>query len=272
MTRRTRDPINVVTIEQLGTPGGPSLVFLGGWAMNTHTYRDRLTDLTAHGTVYAISLPGFGGNPSLPIHQSTIAHHATVIHDALRQQNIPAPYTLIGHSTGAGIATQIAAHHPDQVRAIILITPVGHPDPISQSLLRMAIASAREVIRSFRHQPLPTLDLKADRNLPSNLRLAVDAKNTNLTQPLTTLAETGTPVHLILATDDAITPPGDLLHIPHAHIYPVTGGHTWFATKPEEFTELFANILTPPAHNITTPWYARIPIIGRWLTRWATHR
>lgn len=261
----------VPLVEQLGTPGRHPVVFLGGWAMTVENYRDRLDALAEHFTVYAITLPGFGPNTALPLHESTLTGHAHAIHRAIEQLHLTRPYTLLGHSTGAGIAALLADRHPHHVRELILITPVGHPDPVIRGTVRtlrslpaLETAHGSRERRSIRAD----LDLSWNKNLLANLRLAISAKRANLTSTLTGLTDV-LPVHLILAPDDTVTPPGSLLTIPGAHIHTVTGGHAWFATRPHECHELLLGILQPQPPAATAPAPEAHPAL-QWIRRTLT--
>lgn len=48
------------------------------------------------------------------------------------------PYTVIAHSRGCNFALRMAIAHPDQVRALVLLEPSGHPDPAEHDLSRLS--------------------------------------------------------------------------------------------------------------------------------------
>jgi pimeloyl-ACP methyl ester carboxylesterase len=234
-------------------PANPVAVFIGGWGMSIDSYRERLENLSETYTVYAISLPGFGGSQALDLKHSTVHEHAKLINQALHLFDLDDKYLLMGHSTGGGVAAHIAAANPAQVKHLILMMPIGHPDPLRTSWTRIIEHMRRTTVRGL-------IDLRIDRNLLSNLKLAVNAKNTDLFHDLSALAAANVSVHLILAEDDLITPPGNLANIPGAHLHLVTGGHSWFAAKPEEFQNIMKTITEEPAeaHPVKAGWLHRL--------------
>jgi pimeloyl-ACP methyl ester carboxylesterase len=233
-----------ITVEVIGAPSEHTIIFIGGWGMTVDMYRERLEKLGEHFQIYAFSLPGFGNNPHLPVKNSTVHGHFRVIHRALHALDLPGRYTLMGHSTGAGVAALIAEEHPRQVSELVMIMPIGSPDPLHRSFHR--------IVKHVLTTPYTGIDIKPfNRSLFSNLRLASAAKGIDLTGELASLVRHGVPLHLFVSDTDLIAPPGSLKNVPGAVVHTVPGGHSWFQTHPEQFQqsmdELLSQYRTQPA-------------------------
>ena len=103
--------------------GGQSLIWLHGWGME-HASLLRLAGLfkgTHRNTLY--DQPGFGHTPRLHDGAGTEDYA-----DALAREleHVPGgPHILIGHSFGGRVSVQMAARHPQLVKAIVLIGGAG---------------------------------------------------------------------------------------------------------------------------------------------------
>jgi len=73
------------------------------------------------GVVVAVDLPGFGAapEPDVPL---TMPEHADLVAAYLSAEGLPA-VTVVGHSMGSQVATELAVRHPDRVRAVVLAAP-----------------------------------------------------------------------------------------------------------------------------------------------------
>jgi pimeloyl-ACP methyl ester carboxylesterase len=99
--------------------GPVRVVFLHGWARRGQDFVACAAALAAHGVAsVALDLPGFGSSP-VPTVAGGAFHYAELVTPAL-QQCAEIPLVMVGHSFGGRIATVIAAHHPELVRALIL--------------------------------------------------------------------------------------------------------------------------------------------------------
>ncbi|MGH8861222.1 MAG: alpha/beta fold hydrolase [Jatrophihabitantaceae bacterium] len=92
---------------------------LGGAATNWTDFAGLLRDELA---IEAIDLPGFGrSGPARGDDYSLQAHADTVI--AYLEQSARGPVHLVGNSMGGAIALVVAAHRPDLVRTLTLVSP-----------------------------------------------------------------------------------------------------------------------------------------------------
>jgi pimeloyl-ACP methyl ester carboxylesterase len=96
------------------------VVFLHGWARRGQDFAACATELAAHGVAsVALDLPGFGSSPN-PTVAGGRRHYAELVTPALQKLG-EGPLVLVGHSFGGAVATVIAAHHPELVRALVLV-------------------------------------------------------------------------------------------------------------------------------------------------------
>jgi pimeloyl-ACP methyl ester carboxylesterase len=230
---------NKFTVDIYGTADKPHILFFGGWGVPASSYRDRLSLLGEHFFVYGVSLPGFGDNEPLTFEKNHIRGHAEFFGEyVLPNMELSDGLVLMGHSTGAGVATLIAEQHAGLTSKLILVSPVGSPDPLHKSLVRM----------------IKEIDLKEAlkystaeywrRALP-NMRLGVDAKYIDLVGTLDNLISKGLDVHIFLSQNDRIAPPGKLPEINNAKIVWVEGGHSWFKDYPDDLLTSMIDIIYP---------------------------
>ena len=105
---------------------GLPVVFLHGWALGQHTYRDVIEAIAAQGCrVIAPSMPGFGGTPELPGSEFSLRGYAQWVADLLDVIGVDEPAMVVGHSFGGGVATRFAHDHRTRVRGLVLVNSIG---------------------------------------------------------------------------------------------------------------------------------------------------
>lgn len=105
-----------------GPDNGPPLVLIHGQASKWQDHLKVLPELSARHHVFAVDVHGHGGSDRLPAEEYTNVRVAGLIADFLAEV-VGAPAVLSGHSSGALIATWIAAHRPHLVRGLVLEDP-----------------------------------------------------------------------------------------------------------------------------------------------------
>jgi pimeloyl-ACP methyl ester carboxylesterase len=212
----------ILTISEYGDEGYPPLLFVGGWGVSTESYAERLEHLGQRFKVYSISLPGFGENEPLDFWNNHIRGQSDYIRGAVEEiVNRHERLFLMGHSTGAAIATFLANYFPEKVTRLVLVSPIGSPDPLSKSFIRMLRAiNVKEVLKYSTAQ--------YRRRAISNIRLGIEAKYLDLSPHLKNAKARGVEIDLFLADNDLIAPPGKLVEIEEVSIFWVEGGHAWF--------------------------------------------
>lgn len=248
-----------------GPVGAHPVLFIGGWGLSGDRYRASLEGLTEVFRVYIVGLPGFGNVPGLPLKQSTVEGMTEVALAAWQElDGWDSPetgardrYTLMGHSTGGTVAALLAQADPYRVSEVVPVLPAGSPDPIFKAWPRL--------VEHVRRYPLGSgdagLSLSLSPALVNAAVLAVSAKNFDVVPTLTSIIGLGVRVHLVLALDDLVTPPGTLLQVPGAVIHHVHGGHGWFNRETVDAADLLMGIL---AEHVPAPASPGVALPGVW--------
>lgn len=105
-------------------PGGgfdenTALLCLHDAASSARVFRSFLEIMGRDRSVYAPDLPGHGESDPPPT-AATVEDHALGIGDFIRSMRFR-QIDLLGHRTGAAVATEIAIAHPQQVRRVVLV-------------------------------------------------------------------------------------------------------------------------------------------------------
>lgn len=147
-----------------GTDEGDTFVWLHGWGQS-HGSLSRLAQLfKGSGKHYLFDLPGFGKSAKLADGAGTLDYADRLAKELKAISDRPC--ILIGHSFGGRVAVQMAAHHGDHVKAIILIGGAG--------LQRRR--SLTHKIRAFALRTLGKLARLCDNLFKSNFRQAYSNK------------------------------------------------------------------------------------------------
>lgn len=107
-----------------GAPDAVFIIFHGnaGFGLHRSYYRDALRELSGdRWACVVLEYPGYGARSGSPSKDSLEAAAAEVLDVILALH--PAPVYLIGESLGGGVATSLAASHPEAVRGLLLVTP-----------------------------------------------------------------------------------------------------------------------------------------------------
>jgi pimeloyl-ACP methyl ester carboxylesterase len=104
--------------------GDEPLVLVHGAGTSSAIWRRAMGPLVEGRRVVAPDVPGYGGSP--PAGRGFALEEVTErLADGLEEAGVPAPYDLVGHSMGGGIAILLAARHPERVRRLVLVAPAG---------------------------------------------------------------------------------------------------------------------------------------------------
>jgi pimeloyl-ACP methyl ester carboxylesterase len=102
---------------------GPPLVFLSGWAMSAECWRPAVALLAKQYRCLLYDARGVGrSQPASPEARFAIEDHADDLHRMLEAADI-FDALLVGHDLGAVIAAMIAAMHPQDARALVVVSP-----------------------------------------------------------------------------------------------------------------------------------------------------
>lgn len=131
--------INISYIEK--GEGNP-LVLVHGIPTSSFLWRDMIEELSAHGRVIALDLPGFGFSDSPPNGDYTISNYARILEAFLEALSIER-VTLVCHDYGGPIALTYALKNSEQYDRLIILDTFLHRDPPFP--LSMKIATIRPV-------------------------------------------------------------------------------------------------------------------------------
>lgn len=123
---RLRSGIRIRVIER-GDPLGPPVLMLPGWGSTVYIWRSNLPVVVGAGfRAIAVDLKGSGLSDK-PIGESEYTSDAMVEHlaDIVDALALERPI-IIGHSQSASIAFRFAKRDVTKVRALVLLSPVGH--------------------------------------------------------------------------------------------------------------------------------------------------
>ncbi|MDP3703475.1 MAG: alpha/beta hydrolase [Candidatus Omnitrophota bacterium] len=166
-----------VFVQEKGPAGGVPVVLFHGTAAWSELWRRTIDALAAAGfRVIALDLPpfGFSDRPG----SYTRRDQAARVNDVLDQLKA-GPAIIVGHSFGAGAATELVMRYPDRARALVLVdAALGLTSPPSEPPLLVRPQGIREILVSLTiTNPLATKVLlqslieKKERALPEYIEI-----------------------------------------------------------------------------------------------------
>ena len=119
-TVRFQTPTGAVAARLSGPVDGPPIMLIHGTAAWSGFWRQVADHLAGRGwRVIAIDLPPFGWSGRDPEGRYDRATQAERLAAVLRTQSKRA--VVVGHSFGAGAATELALRHPDELKGLVLV-------------------------------------------------------------------------------------------------------------------------------------------------------
>lgn len=162
-------------IHYIEQGSGRPVIMIHGSDGTLFNFKRSIFDLVSHEyRAIAFDRPGHGYSEALNGQPLTIPFNAGVIRDAVHQLGITRPI-VVGYSYGGGVALRWAIDHPDEIAALVLISPAGFPErhllsgfayvagipligPALVNTMFVPIAEPQAAIwarRAFRPDPLP---------------------------------------------------------------------------------------------------------------------
>ncbi len=235
-------------VRDSGRRDAPALILLHGFGASLHTWEPWAAQLADTYRVIRFDLPGSGLSPPDPSGDYTDARSMQLL-SALMDRLGVARASLIGNSMGGRIAWWFAAHHPERVDKLVLISPDGFASPgfeygkkpevpASLALMRYALPKAllRMSLAPAYANPQAMTDALATRYY--DLMLAPGGRDamlqrmaqTILVDPLPWLQKIQAPTLLLWGEQDAMIPftnAADYVKaIPNVSLMPLPGlGH-----------------------------------------------
>lgn len=258
----------LLAVEESGH--GETLVLIHGLATTRQIWGMVTPALgTAH-RVVTMDVPGFGESaPAGPGFELDAV--AQRIARGLAARGVRAPFDLVGHSMGAGIALALAAARPRSVRRLVLVAPAGLsgvPWPASSVLV-----AAADRLLSMRRALGPLTDLRWGRRLllglaaadgagipPTQARLMIDASaGAQRTSPAlagiargdlgSLLLRTATPLGVIWGEEDRTIPARHVKRVravrPDVRVVMIERtGHVPMVERPQAFVDALEAVLS----------------------------
>lgn len=232
-----------VYFRDTGTEG-PPLVLLHGLSGSTRWWDRNIAALSAYFRVYALDLPGFGENRRWCQFQLADAPARFLAWmDALELRQA----SVIGHSMGGVIATEVALRDPRRIARLVLADSPLVLDP--RSWLRFGVSSlvwARYLPPDF----VPVLLFDVLRAGPRTILRG--GRAVRLTDLQDRLRELTTPTLVVWGEFDGLFPPAYgrrvAAALPDAPFVQIDGaGHNPMWDRPEGFNRVVLDFLTRPA-------------------------
>jgi len=170
-------PSGRMFVQEKGAANGTAVVLFHGTAAWSELWRRTIDDLAGNGQyVVALDLPPFGFSDPLPAYTRTaVAREVSEVLDVLRIESA----IIVGHSFGAGAATEFAMRYPARTRRLVLVdAALGLTQAPADTPSLLAPAWVREILVSLTiTNPLATKLLlqslieKKDRALPAYVEI-----------------------------------------------------------------------------------------------------
>jgi pimeloyl-ACP methyl ester carboxylesterase len=238
---------------------GMPVVFLHGWALAQHTYRDVIETIAAQGCrVIAPSMPGFGGSADLPADAFSISGYANWVIALLDALEVDEPVVVVGHSFGGGVAIRLAHDHPERTRSLVLVNSVGGSSWKKGSTMRSITerplwdwglhfpADVWPIRQASRVLPVIVEDLLPNlvRHPRAMVKVANLARRADLRSEVEALRDRGLPITIIWGTRDGVIPRESFEALCVASGVEgtvVEGSHSWLLADPDHFGEVITN-------------------------------
>lgn len=122
----TRPTVPFPHVEVMGR-GPTQMILIPGLYVDWSMYEDFMIRNQDEFTMYAVTLPGFGGSGPPPessedmfSDQLWLQNAERALLDMMRERDIEFP-VLVGHSLGAHVAVRVAAKHKDRIGAVVVL-------------------------------------------------------------------------------------------------------------------------------------------------------
>jgi pimeloyl-ACP methyl ester carboxylesterase len=230
-----------VEVFRVGSPDHPPLLFVHGWGLSPRGYAPAINALAHRGwQVVAPTLPGFGDSTPVRGGRGTLDRTAERLAEGLESLGLPEELPVVAHSYGSGVAVAIALERSYLFSGMTLVCPIGGAGSKVTSWAGLVAGIRREVKRSNLTRVVDTLP-NLVRHPRAVASAGVAAKHTDLLDDITTLANRGMPVTMLLADADGVVPPARLTRL-HEHdgvrVEVVAGNHGWLLAEPDLFADL----------------------------------
>ncbi len=127
-----------------------TIVFMHGYAGVAETWEYQINHFMRFVRVVAPDLRGHGQSDA-PMTQYTMEELVGDLEAVSKHLELPAKFSLVGHSFGGSICVEYAAKHPERIDKLVLITTAGeYPVPRASALLSRVPTAAFRPLWRFR--------------------------------------------------------------------------------------------------------------------------
>lgn len=217
---------------------GSPVLFLHGWGLSPRSYRHSLAALSRQGhLIVAPTLPGFGRSDPLSLRHQNVGGVAAHIAEVMYELGLDAPVHVVGHSFGGGVSLRLGVEHPELVRSLTLVCPVGGAGDGVVPLTRMVPGVLFDARHMWAGLAVAETSIAFARNPASVLAAAYSGWRSDQIEDLRTLDIHGTPTRFLFADSDTVVSPGAIPASVYAKVTceVVAGNHSWLITHPERF-------------------------------------
>jgi pimeloyl-ACP methyl ester carboxylesterase len=237
--------------ELKGNGKGPTIVLVHGLGGTANGFARVFFGLAKRfERVLAVDLPGHGFSPEYCLGPTCVRGQYDILVEYLRKV-VGGPSFVVGNSLGGAMSVQLAAEHPELVRALGLVAPagadVGHEliREVLESMDVRTVEQSRALTKRLFHRPPWMMMLFADTlrgiySTPAVRALSADALATGEYLKPEVLKGLTMPVLFVWGGSEKLLPHQSLdffrSHLPaHARIRVVEGfGHIPHVERPDE--------------------------------------
>jgi pyruvate dehydrogenase E2 component (dihydrolipoamide acetyltransferase) len=239
---------------KMGETEGIPVVLVHGFGGDLNSWLFTQPALSQGRSVYAIDLPGHGGS-SKQIERGDLAFLASAAFELIAALELGSAH-LVGHSLGGATAFELALSHPERVKSLTLLAPVGFGPEINMQYIEGFMRATRPrqlrpfVEQLFANPALVGRKMLDDIIVYKRLDGATEALNTIVgtlfkggrqnVGMVPHLGELAVPVQIIWGEADRIIPAAHVSGLPAAvpvHIVP-GAGHMVHMEKAEQVNQL----------------------------------
>lgn len=103
--------------------GSPVIIWAHGWGQSHKSFLSLIAPFETRARHIALDFPGFGDSPAPPSDWGT-EHYADAVAAWIKDQGF-GPVLWVGHSFGVRVGLQMAARHPECIKAMSFIAGAG---------------------------------------------------------------------------------------------------------------------------------------------------
>jgi len=244
---------------KMGEAESTPVVLVHGFGGDLNSWLFTQPALAQEHPVYAIDLPGHGGS-SKQIDRGDLAFLASAVFELMTALELLSAH-LVGHSLGGATAFELALSHPEHVKSLTLIAPVGFGPEINMQYVEGFMRASRPrqlrpiIEQLFANPALVGRKMLDDIISYKRLDGTVEALNTiagtifkdgrQAVELVPRLADLAIPLQIIWGESDRIIPAAHANGLPapvRVHFVP-GAGHMVHMEKAEEVNELIETFL-----------------------------